>query len=96
MLTPLRWSSGQFEDGLVRVAQDGDSVIGFAVLLAPVTVAALAAPRTLLAAEATAEKPPNQAIRRLLPDPLPTSNSAETSTSTFAGTFKPSDGLEPF
>jgi hypothetical protein len=39
------------------VAQDGDSVIGFAVLLAPVTVAALAGPRTLLAAEATVEKP---------------------------------------
>jgi hypothetical protein len=57
MLTPQRWSSGQFEDGLVRVAQDGDSVIGFAVLLAPVTVAALAGPRTLLAAEATVEKP---------------------------------------
>jgi hypothetical protein len=33
-----------------------DSVIGFAVLLAPVTEAALAGPRTLLAAEATAEK----------------------------------------
>ena len=26
----------QFEDGLVRVAQDGDRVVGFAVLLAPV------------------------------------------------------------